>query len=265
MSVLRRVFHALPPWTAPALRKAYCAVQGWGDARWVARTGCDFLPPAELRYHVGSVRPDDYARIGQRCAEDLGRALGAIGRDFRSFEHALDFGCGAGRTLAWLRDRGPRLAGTDLHAGGIEWARGRLGFAEFRVNGAAPPLDYRDATFDLVFSLSVLTHLDEGDQRAWLAELRRVSRRGAILLLSTHGPTCTADLSPAERAALDERGFLAVPARGLWGVFERYFNSYHLEAWVRRVWGESFTIRAYLPRGLNDHQDLYVLEHEPTP
>jgi len=262
MSLLRRVIHALPPWTAPPLRRAYCALQGRGDAAWVARTGCDFLPPAALRYHVGSVQPDDYARIGQRCAEDLERALGAVGRDLSSFEHALDFGCGAGRTLAWLRDRGPRLSGTDLHAGCIDWARARLGFAEFRVNRASPPLDYPDASFDLVFSFSVFTHLDQDDQRAWLAELRRVSRPGAVLVLSTHGPTCTKDLSPAERAALEAHGFLALPARGLWGVFERYFNSYHLEAWVRRVWGESFILRAALPRGLNDHQDLYVLERD---
>ncbi len=263
MSVLRRVSRALPPWTAPVLRKAYCMAQGWGDARYLARTGCAALPPAELRYHVGSVRPADYERIGRRCAEDLGRALGTLGRELGSFAHALDFGCGSGRTLVWLRDQGPRLSGTDLHEGCVEWARKRLAFAEFRTNRALPPLPYADATFDLVFSLSVFTHLDEADQRAWLAELRRVSRPDAVLMLSVHGPSCTADLAPAEAAELEARGFLALPARGLWGVFERYFNSYHLEPWVRRVWGEQFRVRAYLPRGLNGHQDLYVLEHTP--
>lgn len=260
MSLLRKVVHALPPRALPPIRKAYCALHGWGDAGFVARTGFAFLPPSDLRFHVGSVRCADYLRIGQRCMLDMERALGMIGRSFGSFEHALDFGCGTGRTLVWLRDLGPRLVGTDMHRGCVEWASRELGFAELHLNLDRPPLDFAAESFDLVFSLSVFTHLDEAGQCEWLSELRRVSRPGAILLLSTHGPSCTADLSPADIASLELRGFLAVPARGLWGVFDRYFNSYHLEEWVRRVWGKSFLIRAYLPRGLNDHQDLYVME-----
>ena len=263
MSLVRRAAQALPPWTAPLLRRLYCAMHGLGDARYVARTGQSHLPPASLRYHVGSIRAADYTRVGQRCAEHLERALGVVGRSLRSFENALDFGCGTGRTLEWLRDRGPSLTGTDLHPGCVAWAQERFGFVKFRINRAEPPLDFPDATFDLVFSFSVFTHLDEACQRAWIAELRRISRPGGVLLLSTHGPSCTAGLSPADREVLDSRGFLALPARGLWGVFERYYNSYHLEPWVRDVWGKALEVRAYLPRGLNDHQDLYVLERVP--
>ena len=261
----RRAFHALPAWTAPVVRAAYCAWQGRGDRRYVARTGQRFLPPARLRFHVGSVRPADYVRIGRRCAEDLDRALIDSGRTWAGIERVLDFGCGCGRTLIWLRDREPRFTGTDLHEDCIRWAERNLTFADFQRNRPTPPLDLPAATFDLAFSCSVFTHLDEADQRAWLSEMRRLSRPGALLLFSVHGESCRTDLSPEQLGEVERRGFLAVPARGLWGVFERYFNSYHSEPYVRRVWGEFFTVLDYRPRGLNDHQDLVVLARDGSP
>ena len=51
----------------------------------------------------------------------------------------------------------------------------------FEANNALPPLLFPDCAFDLVFAISVFTHLDEQYQLAWLAELRRVAQPGAIL------------------------------------------------------------------------------------
>jgi len=50
-----------------------------------------------------------------------------------------------------------------------------------------PPTGLPAQGFDLVYGISVLSHLSEPDQFAWLAELARLTRPGALLLLSTLG------------------------------------------------------------------------------
>jgi ubiquinone/menaquinone biosynthesis C-methylase UbiE len=49
------------------------------------------------------------------------------------------------------------------------------------------PLNFADQHFDLIFNHSVVTHLDEKYQDAWLAELHRVTKPGGILLLTVSG------------------------------------------------------------------------------
>lgn len=243
----------------PLVRRAYCWYHGRHDAVWVERSGVDFLPPATLRFHVGSVVPDDYVRIGRACVADLEAGLAVAERSWSDVDGALDFGCGCGRTLVWLRERVARLAGCDLHPESIAWCRHILPDADFRVNAAEPPLDWPAASFDVVYAVSVFTHLDEAQQFRWLGELRRLLRPGGVALLTVHGPSSWGALPAGEREVLASRGFLARGAHGLWGVFPRYFNTYHSEDYVRREWGRRFEVVAYRERGMNRDQDLVVL------
>jgi len=48
-------------------------------------------------------------------------------------------------------------------------------------------LPFEDGFFDLIFSVSIFTHLPEKMQIAWLEELRRASKPGALVLSSVHG------------------------------------------------------------------------------
>ncbi len=243
----------------PLVRRAYCWWKGRKDAEFVATSGFAFLPPATLRFHVGSIDPEAYVGIGENCVADLENALRGLGRELGSFESVLDFGCGCGRTLAWLQGRVDRIHGSDLHEECVAWCGQHIPFADSRRNGKLPPLDFEDEAFDLLFAISVFTHLNEGDQLEWLAELRRVTRPGAFLLLTVHGPSTWSTLSAEEQTVLEQQGFLAKQARALWGVFDEYFNSYHAESYVRNTWSQYFEVLAHLSRGMNNHQDLVVL------
>src|SRR5262245_16281310 len=108
------------------------------------------LPPALLRFKVrGSPSGERFSRIGRDCANDIAAALTRVGRPLSEFRRILDFGCGCGGTLVWLRDLAPDAAldGTDIDASAIEWCRANLPSAAFATNAARPPLGYADAQF----------------------------------------------------------------------------------------------------------------------
>lgn len=97
----------------------------------------------------------------------------------------LDFGCGYGRTLGELFDKGyDNLIGLDFSPAMIAAARRRFPEIQFEeVHSLSVPLP--DASVDGVLLLSVLTCIptDEG-QRTLLRELRRVLNRGGLLYIS---------------------------------------------------------------------------------
>jgi SAM-dependent methyltransferase len=91
----------------------------------------------------------------------------------------LDAGCGSGRTLDELARYG-RASGIDLSPEAVAAAQ-RRGHRDVRV-GRVEELPYPDATFDVVTCLDVIEHTP--DDRASLAELRRVARPGGLLLVT---------------------------------------------------------------------------------
>jgi len=96
----------------------------------------------------------------------------------------LDLGCGHGRHLLALRERGLDAYGLDRsaallrRAAGFEPLRGRLVRGDFRH------LPYRPASFGAVLMLfSSFGYFDERDNARVLEELARVSAPGALLVL----------------------------------------------------------------------------------
>jgi 2-polyprenyl-3-methyl-5-hydroxy-6-metoxy-1,4-benzoquinol methylase len=108
-------------------------------------------------------------------------------RPLSSFQSILDWGCGAGRLSRYLSLLSPSVTGIDIDADNMEGCARTLPGARFMQVGLMPPTSLPDEAFDLVLGLSVLTHLDEPVQDAWLEELRRITRPNALLMLSVQG------------------------------------------------------------------------------
>jgi SAM-dependent methyltransferase len=227
------------------------------------------LPPARLRFRVhGFTDRESFLQVGKNCANDLKSALQRIGIDFDSFTDILDFGCGCGRVVRFLHNPSEpqRFSGSDIDPESIEWCQRNLPFAVFKVNEHKPPLPFGEKQFDFIYAISVFTHLDEENQFAWLNELKRVARPGAIIIATTHGCYTQTSLDAQARERLADKGFLfSVEATGRFkadGLPDFYQTAYHTEQYIRLNWSKVFQIRDYIERGINSHQDLVVLQNE---
>jgi SAM-dependent methyltransferase len=226
------------------------------------------VPPARLRWRVQQNQSKAvYLEQGKELAQTIQDLCTKAGRDFDSFTDILDFGSGCGRVIQNFRDRpGSRtLYATDIEPELVDWGKNNLPGIQWSVNGHRPPLPYDDNAFDLIYGLSVFSHLDEDFQHAWLRELRRVARPGAIIILSVQGEHVMRWLRKDRSYSdeIDDRGFLFITLSK--GRFKRdefpdfYQAAYHTKEYLYNQWSGYFDILDYVERGLNNYQDAVVL------
>lgn len=216
------------------------------------------LPPLELAERAGAldqINPfRNYEEVGRMCRDAI---LAALPRDW-SWEDrsALDFGCGAGRVLRHFLPEADRCAfhGCDIDAPSIAWAEEHLS-PPFRlfVSGEAPPLAYPDSSFDLIWAMSVFTHLDGESWAGWLLELRRLLKADGILIASF--------LSQPAHWLLGEPWDDARIGMNTLKAGEGWENGgpvvFHSEWWLRAHWGRAFEIRSHQPGAIG--QGLAVM------
>jgi len=202
---------------------------------------------------AGTADADWFLRSGRAGYE----AIAAHVR-LEEIESVLDFGCGCGRVTRWWRDFPGSLAGSDLDPQAVVWCRRNLPFARFEVNGLEPPLVFEDGSFDLVYALSVFTHLTADLQLAWRDELRRVLRPTGVLLMTTHGRSYLPRLAGGERARF-ERGELVIRWGDLPGT--NLCSAYHPERYLLETFAAGFASLELESEGArgNPTQDLVLL------
>jgi SAM-dependent methyltransferase len=166
---------------------ALCRYYDITDSLSFKGSGFKKLPPPYLRYRVnGTPKVDLFLKQGEKRAKGIEACLRVMGKGLESFENVLDFGCGCGRTIIWFAGKKVNFDGTDIDPEAVQWCRENLKFANFSVNGTMPPLEYEDSKFDLIYAVSVFTHLDEYRQFQWLLELKRVLREDGILIITVY-------------------------------------------------------------------------------
>lgn len=238
------------------------------------------MPPRRLRARTGAPGRREFAQGGRQAAAELIEALAGAGAGTSSFTAVLDFGCGSGRVLPWMAAQlgARRCAGCDVDAEAVAWAGRHHPGLELVASRSEPPLPWPAGSFDLIYSISVFSHLDEPGQDRWLAELARLLGPGGRAVLTVHGAHAfdqfrhrrvrTAWCAPEsfERGPLGTDEFLFVPyERSRWnrtdlpGVDPAYGLAFHGEAYVRERWGRWFQVDGVVPRRVTGWQDAVVL------
>lgn len=169
----------------------------YGEHAWSYRTAwfmadraCELpLPsPEQIARVIGTPDENAFRWGGATIASRFAHLLAErFDRPLSSFASILDWGCGAGRLTRYLLAYGTSVTGVDIDPDNTRLCQETLPGAKFLQVDLLPPTSIETASFDLVVGLSVLTHLAEPVQNAWLAELQRITCPGGLLLLSVKG------------------------------------------------------------------------------
>ena len=203
-----------------------------------------------------------YEDLGRRTREEILAAL----PDAWSFagKRVLDFGCGAGRTLRHFlaEAESAEIYGCDIDPPSVAWLEANLSppLRVFR-NDELPPLPLEDESLDLVWAISVFTHLAD-NWAGWLLELHRLLRAEGLLLATFHGPALSekwAKTSPNLRPepigsadGADRVGMNVLHYGRSWDLGGPAV--FHSGWWLEEHWGRGFEILSLREEGFASPQ-----------
>jgi SAM-dependent methyltransferase len=215
-----------------------------------------------------------YAERGRNVVALIEEALAAAGEEIEDVERWLDFGCGYGRVLRFLLERVPpeRVSASDVIAEGVEFCRSEFGVTALH---SRPELaSVRLGSFDFVYAISVITHLDERNSVDLLRLLGDSLTEGGIALFTTHGEWSLAHpghygseyeaRADEIEAAVRERGIFYVPydfAPDDYGM--TWHSREFVEGTMAELHGAELRPLLFKPRGLDGHQDVFAYRREP--
>jgi SAM-dependent methyltransferase len=203
----------------------------------------------------------DYFRTGRECLRVLENALQATGRSLADQHRVLEFACGYGRVSRFLLQKvqADNLWVSDVLEGGVEFVRDRFGVNGF-VSSANPDEVEGLRGFDVIYVVSLFSHLPRPRFQAWLQTLWQALSPDGLLIFSTHGM----DLAPAD-LGVGEFLFRRQSESSVLDVDE-YGTTYVTPAEVRSIAAQVGAQHHYCQaRDLCFFQDLHVLSRQAIP
>lgn len=173
------------------------------------------MDPGYLRYQYGTTEKLDtrihaHQRYSERADDYLEWVLERL--EPRPGDLAVDVGCGKGSYHPLLIGRGTRaILGLDASPAMVAATQAQanaLGLAVVAIQGNAETLPLPDGSYDVALANHVLFLV--ADQRAALAELRRVLRPGGRIVLTTNAEDHCERLLQVHRAVAMRLGYQAV-------------------------------------------------------
>lgn len=229
-------------------------------------------PSSELVYLTqGITNIAEYQNSILPAVMTMQNYLVAAGVPLASLNRIFDFGCGSGRLLLGWYIMQPEILcyGCDINQRLIGWAKKYLPSAiRFNSGQLAPPTAYTTADFDLVYAISVLTHLSIPLQRQWIEEWHRILRPGGYLLVTLHGPLyahLAFQGAPDRYKAFIKSGYAVIGDE----EGSNYLATFHGREFVEQLFS-GFRLLAHYPQGrigtqriifsVAHMQDLYILQ-----
>jgi SAM-dependent methyltransferase len=237
--------------------------QAWANRR-LRRMGAPDgfpIPPDSLLFLIsGEASVGGYLSEGAKVVQSIQQEMSNLGRPIQKNTAILDFGCGCGRVLRHWRGI-DNLSGSDYNPKLVRWCQENLPHARVQINDLLPPLPFPSGAFDLVYVLSVFTHLPKSAQGPWMEEIRRVLRPGGTLLVTFHGPAFL-HLLNSDEVDRFSAGEMVVANAEYAGT--NVCAAFHPEPYVRSVLASDWKVLAFHPQGAGGvgvgPQDLYMLE-----
>lgn len=207
-----------------------------------------------------------YLSVGERILESIERVLVDAGRKWEEIDSFLDFAAGYGRGTRFLvhqMDR-EKITVSEINHDAVDWAHEKLGVKGFYSTHHAADLKH-DQTYDIIYVVSLFTHLNPADWTEWLKKLHSMLNEGGLLVISTHPAETHLGWSEKSTPENPDGGY-AFSAGGneTRGRLEgSYYGCVHnTYGYVEHVVTENQLgrIAANYDRLLNNHHDIFVIE-----
>lgn len=219
------------------------------------------LPPDYLIYESFQINYEKYYTNSIGTAEWL-RDHFKRHIDLKN-KRILDWGCGPGRIIRHL----PNVIGneceyfaTDYNKETIDWCSKNLPGIQFNQNTLVAQLPYNDNFIDVIYGISIFTHLSEQLHYDWFNELYRVLKPNGILFLTTHGDNFKVKLTDAE---LKKYNADQLVVRGNVKEGHRTYSAFHPQGFMRRMFGNAEIlehIETKPEKGNYVPQDIWIIK-----
>jgi SAM-dependent methyltransferase len=195
-----------------------------------------------------------------------------FGKRLTDFDRIVDWGAGCARVARHFFETAPGLGmrppqpeqvlGLDIDETNLAWCRANMdGLGRYELLGL-DGFDIADASVDLLYGISVMTHLSEQHQRLWLDDIRRILKPGGCALLTVHGEN-DVYRSPhfPPLPFVQKFGFFdGLPDAAIGADRDTYYRAaYHSRAYLERNWKRGFEMIEVIPAANAFSQDFVVL------
>lgn len=202
----------------------------------------------------------DYRRIVEMASRRMKLAPGV---------RVLDWGCGFGRLCRYFADDypGSKIIGVELDDLNLEWMSKNLPAVTPLKTNLDARIDLPDGSVDLIYGVSVMTHIRESQQEAWLKELTRILAPNGLLMLTTAGAGALAFTSRwMGRSHFDDwakRGFVEIEQASSFdsdiGGGGYYIQAKQSPENTRKRWGKIIPIVEIVP-SVFGYQDMVIMQ-----
>lgn len=136
--------------------------------------------------HMFARDPAHYREVGESALRVIVAAL--ISSNSSNPRAILDFGCGSGRVTRWLRAAFPaaRIDVADVRDGALEFCARTFDASAWKTHANFEGLE-APGQYDLIWSGSLLTHLEEAGARTLLRKFESWLKPGGVCVVTTHG------------------------------------------------------------------------------
>lgn len=237
-------------------------VQVWNERSVVEPDG------PRMRRTQGNTSYLHYVLYGWTVAQMMDNVCRTyFGRQLNQFSSICDWGSGCARVAQAVRRMAPqsKVTGIDIDGDNIAWSKQNVPAIDFHHIPLLPPTPLPDGSFDLLYGISVFSHLKRGVFEQWRDELHRLVRPGGVILVTINtGPTLARIGSEDRIRKVKENGFddetidHALDAQIGDATYYRFTAMTPQEA--MRLFGERFRVRELLSQASGSTQDLMICE-----
>jgi SAM-dependent methyltransferase len=219
-----------------------------------------------------------YFSVGHSAILNIKWALSRALKDSSPPRRILDFPCGHGRVLRYLRAEFPQaeITACDLIRDGVDFCAANFGAIPVYSDKDPSRIALPPNAFDLVWVGSLFTHFDAAHWAIFLSFLRDRLEPGGVLVFSTHGGRSQEILSEQPRVyGLDHsrrKRLLKQLARTGFGYADYptsrdYGISIALPVWVCSLIATIPELRlvGLGERSWDHHHDIYACVRDPVP